>query len=117
MSKSGILEEPSGVEISHFVIFFSSLFALILSKEDWVAEISNPEDARGSWTHRFSRALNDWELDYVERFLLKIQTTRIHRDVGDKVIWTASRCGNFSIKSLYSILQPEDPILFPSSSI
>ena len=34
-----------------------------------------------------------------------------------RVIWTASRCGTFSVKSLYSILEPEDSPLFPSGSI
>ena len=33
------------------------------------------------------------------------------------MIWTASRCGTFSIKSLYSILEPEDSPLFPCGSI
>ena len=53
----------------------------------------------------------------MECFLLKIQATRVHKDMGDKVIWIASRCGNFSFKILYSILEPEDPFLFLSSRI
>ncbi|RVW17173.1 G patch domain-containing protein TGH-like [Vitis vinifera] len=63
------------------------------------------------------RAFIDWELDSVECFLHKIQAIRVHRDVDDRVIWIASRCGNFSVKSLYSILEPKDSPLFPNSSI
>ena len=32
------------------------------------------------------------------------------------MIWTTSRCGTFTVKSLYSILEPEDSLLFPSGS-
>ena len=65
----------------------------------------------------FSRAFNDWELELVERFLQKIKAFRVHRDVEDKVIWTISRYGTFSVKSLYSILDTRNPLLFPSGSI
>ena len=53
----------------------------------------------------------------MEQFLLKIQTTRVQRDVDDRVISIASRCGKFSVKSLYSILEPEESLLFSSSNI
>ena len=53
----------------------------------------------------------------MERFLHKIQTFRVQREEADRVIWTASKCGAFSVKSLYSILEPEDSPLFPSGSI
>ncbi|RVW44349.1 LINE-1 reverse transcriptase-like [Vitis vinifera] len=48
---------------------------------------------------------------------LMIQAFKVHKEVEDRVIWTASRCGTFLVKSLYSILEPEDSPLFPSSSI
>ena len=53
----------------------------------------------------------------MEHFLQKIQATRVHRVLEDRVIWTASRCGTFSVKSLYSILDTRNPLLFPSGSI
>ena len=53
----------------------------------------------------------------MEHFLQKIQAFRVQREVEDRVIWTASRCGTFTVKSLYSILEPEDSPLFPSGSI
>ena len=82
-----------------------------------MADVWNPEGEGGGWTPWFSRAFNDWGLETGERFLLKIQATRVHRDVDDMVIWTTLRCGNFSVKSLYSVLELGDPLLFPSSSI
>ncbi|RVW34312.1 hypothetical protein CK203_097811, partial [Vitis vinifera] len=77
----------------------------------------NPEEERGGWTPRFSKPFNDWEMESVKRFLMKLHAKRVHSDVEDKVIWTASRKGNFSIKSLYSALEPGDPLLFPSNII
>ncbi|RVW70118.1 hypothetical protein CK203_062179 [Vitis vinifera] len=35
----------------------------------------------------------------------------------DKVVWTTSKSGAFSVKSLYSILEPRGSSLFPSDSI
>ena len=65
----------------------------------------------------FSRAFNDWEVELVEHFLQKIQAFRVQREEEDRVIWTASRCDTFTVKSLYSILEPENSPLFPSGSI
>ncbi|RVW49042.1 hypothetical protein CK203_080976 [Vitis vinifera] len=58
------------------------------------------------WTPLFSRTLNDWEIEMVEWFMLKIQAFRVQREDEDKVVWTTSRSGDFSVKSLYSILEP-----------
>ena len=82
-----------------------------------MADVWNLEGDGGGWTPLFSRAFNDWELELVERFLQKIKAFRVHRDVEDKVIWTISRYRTFSVKSLYSILEPEDSPLFPRGSI
>ncbi|RVW21518.1 Small GTPase LIP1 [Vitis vinifera] len=39
------------------------------------------------------------------------------REDEDKVVWTKSRSGVFSVKSLYSILEPEGSTLFPYDNI
>ena len=78
---------------------FSSLFSIYLSKEAWVLDVWNPDSDGGSWTSFFSRAFNDWEVELLERFLQKIQAFKVQRKVEDRVIWTASRCGTFTIKS------------------
>ncbi|RVX11326.1 LINE-1 retrotransposable element ORF2 protein [Vitis vinifera] len=65
------------------------------------------------WTPLFSRALNDWELEMMEQFMLKIQAFRVQRENEDKMVWTASRSGVFSVKSLYSTLEPGGSALLP----
>ena len=49
--------------------------------------------------------------------MTNLQAKRVHRDVEDKVIWTASRSENFLVKSLYLVLELDNPLLFPSSII
>ena len=53
----------------------------------------------------------------VERFMLKIQVFRVQREDKDKVMWTASKSGVFSVKSLYSMLESGGSLLFPCDSI
>ena len=96
---------------------FPSLFAISLAKDVWVSDVWNPDGVGDGWTPLFSRALNDWEIEMVEWFMLKIQAFRVQREDEDKVVWAASRSGVFSVKSLYSILEPGGSALFPYGSI
>ena len=79
-----------------------------------MAKIWNSKDKKGRWVPHFSKSFNDWEVESVERFLMKLQGNRVYRDDDDKVVWTGSRSGSFSIKSLYHALDPNDPLVFPS---
>ncbi|KAL6333095.1 hypothetical protein AAG906_028278 [Vitis piasezkii] len=45
-------------------VSFPSLLALATSKEAWMADLWSRSNGRGMWTPRFSRHLNDWEIDY-----------------------------------------------------
>ncbi|RVW90343.1 Heterogeneous nuclear ribonucleoprotein Q [Vitis vinifera] len=96
---------------------FPSLFSISLAKNTWVLDVWNPDGVRDGWTPLFSRAFNDWEIEMVERFMLKIQAFRVQREDEDKVVWTASKSGAFSVKSLYSILEPGGSSLFPCGNI
>ena len=92
---------------------FPSLFAISRAKDAWVSEVWNPDGVGDGWTPLFSRALNDWEIEMMEQFMLKIQAFRVQRENEDKMVWTASRSGVFSVKSLYSTLEPGGSALFP----
>ena len=96
---------------------FPSLFSISLSKDAWVSDVWNPEGDGIGWTSLFSRAFNDWKIELVERFMLKIQAFRVQREEEDRVFWTTSKCGAFSVKSLYAMLELGDFPLFPSGSI
>ncbi|RVW49348.1 SAC3 family protein A [Vitis vinifera] len=96
---------------------FPSLFAISQAKDAWVSDVWNPDGVGDGWTLLFLRAFNDWEIKMVERFMLKIQAFRVQREDEDKVVWTTSRSGVFSVKLLYSILEPRGSSLFPYGSI
>ncbi|RVX11631.1 hypothetical protein CK203_015892 [Vitis vinifera] len=90
--ESEILERTSGVEMSLFVSH-SLLYCHLLGKDVW-----SPRRCWDGWTPLFSRAFNDWEIEMVERFMLKIQAFRVQREDEEKVVWTTSKSGAFLVK-------------------
>ena len=97
----------------NFLISLLSIF----KKDAWVSDVWNPDGVGDGWTPLFSSAFNDWEIETVERFMLKIQAFRVQREAEDKVVWTTSKSGAFSVKLLYSILEPRGSSLFLCGSI
>ncbi|RVW55855.1 Transmembrane emp24 domain-containing protein p24beta3 [Vitis vinifera] len=88
-----------------------------MSKNAWVSDVWNPVGDGIGWTPLFARAFNDWEIILLERLLQKIQAVRVQREEEDRVIWTASKDGVFSVRSLYSMMEPGGLSLFPSERI
>ncbi|RVW97150.1 hypothetical protein CK203_030078 [Vitis vinifera] len=98
---------------------FPSIYALSIEKEAWVADVWDPlvQGGRGGWNPCFSRALNDWEVEEAELFLGCLHGKRVIGDEDDKVVWTETKSGIFSAKSLYLALEAGCPSSFPSSCI
>ncbi|KAJ9673648.1 hypothetical protein PVL29_023293 [Vitis rotundifolia] len=85
---------------------FPSLFALTTSKEAWVNEVLIAAGEMGeSWTPRFNRPFNDWELEEVERLFCHLDGKKVSVDEENRVRWMDSNDGVFSVKSLYRALQ------------
>ncbi|RVW44970.1 putative ribonuclease H protein [Vitis vinifera] len=92
--------------------------AITTSKEAWVNEIWTAEgERRGSWTPRFNRPFNDWEMEEVGRLLCCLDGKKVRVDEEDRVRWMDSKDGVFSVKSLYRALQPVPLASFPSKII
>ena len=53
----------------------------------------------------------------MDRFLLSLNGKSVQGDEENKVLWTKTKCGKFSIKSLYKALEPCSTISFPSNII
>ena len=49
-------------------VSFPSLFAIVVSKDAWVADLWNSTVDGGEWIPRFSRSFNDWEVENVGLF-------------------------------------------------
>ena len=56
---------------------FPSLYALVTSKEAWVVEVWDATGEDGGSNPHFSRRLNDWEMEMVERFIFLLQGKRV----------------------------------------
>ena len=69
------------------------------------------------WAPCFSRWLNDWEVEIVECFLLRLQGWRVCRDEEDKLLWTGPKNEKFSIETLYNALEPGNHAAFPTKVI
>ena len=67
----------------------------------------------GSWNHCFTRPFNVWELVEVENLLGRLCGERVLLDEEDEVRWLKSKDDNFSVKSLYKVLEPDSSVCFP----
>lgn len=45
---------------------------MVNSKKAWVADLWFQSSERGAWTPRFSKRLNDWEIEIVELMQAKV---------------------------------------------
>ncbi|RVW93977.1 Retrovirus-related Pol polyprotein from transposon RE1 [Vitis vinifera] len=98
---------------------FPSLFALTNDKEESVANVwdSLAEGGWGGWNPCFVRAFNDWEVEEASSFMERLHHSRVIEDVEDKVSWTETKSGKFSVKSLYLAIEAGGSARFPSSLI
>ncbi|KAL6320158.1 hypothetical protein AAG906_004667 [Vitis piasezkii] len=96
-----------GVGCPHAIRFLPSMPYRLKRKLGW----------RMGWNPCFSRALNDWEMEEAELFLGCLHGKRVIGDEDDKVVWTETKSGIFSAKSLYLALEADCPSSFPSSCI
>lgn len=78
-----------------------------------VADLWEQREGGGDWNFRFARNLNDWELDTMERFLLKLQGQLVNREEEEaRVVWKGDSKGRFSVGIPYSQLEPDYVIPF-----
>ena len=84
---------------------FHSLLAIVASKKASVQNVWN-------LSNDLSGLLNDWEVEIMERFLMRLQGRRVCGEEEDKVIWKRLKNGRFSIKVLYSALEPRSTTFF-----
>ena len=92
--------------------FFSFLICTDCFKDAWVKDVWRCNEGGGSWSPLFSRLFNNWELDEVCSFFVALNGKQIQQGVDDRVIWRETKCGKFSIKSLYKSLVSGPPATF-----
>ena len=77
------------------------LFNLALNKEAKVADMWDSEGGAGGWSPTFIRALNDWEIEEMARFLQTLHD-QIFRPTGeDMLLLKEVKVKSFSVKDMY----------------
>ena len=71
----------------------------------------------GGWYPTFVRALNDWEMEEVERFLLIIFRRKICTSQEDKLFLKNAKFEGFIVKVMYRVLDCSPFMPFPHCSI
>ena len=92
---------------------YPSLFTIAYAKNGWVGEVWCAEMGGGCWNPTFFGPFIDWEMDDLESLLCRIGGRRVIEGVEDRVRWTWSKNGLFSVKSLYKDLVQRMPSSFP----
>ena len=72
-------------------VSFPSLFTLADPKEAWVKDVWNGSIGVGSWSPRFTRSFNDWEMDEVEDLLLCLCGQKVILEEEDRVWWMKTK--------------------------
>lgn len=73
-----------------------------MTKDAWVVDVLDQQGEDGRWNPFFSRNLNDWEMERVVDFLLRLRGKVVGRDEEDVVEWMDAKKGKFSNKFFYN---------------
>ena len=80
---------------------FPILFNLASNKEGKVADIWDSGEGAGCWSPTFLRALNDWELEEMTRFLHILHDQKFRPTGEDKLMLKNVKAKGFSVKTMY----------------
>ena len=81
---------------------FPTLFNLAIHKDARVAEVWDSSREEGGWSLIFSRPLNDWEVEEVERFLQALHGRKYRPLQEDKLVLKTSKADSFFVKFIFS---------------
>ena len=89
------------------------MFVTAALKDAWVSELWCGLEYGEGWNPLFTRPLNDWEVEEVERLISLIGKVTVVDVMEDGLIWKENRDVFFSVKSMYKALRPRCPKSFP----
>ena len=92
---------------------FPTLFNLATNKEAKVADIWEIREGEGFWSPTFLRALNDWEIEEMTRFLHILHDQKFRPTGVDKLSLQNVKDRGFSVKSMYKGVDVSPPFVFP----
>lgn len=92
---------------------FPLLYSFARQKDVWVADIMEVGSGVVVYNVHFERTVNDWEMDVCSMFYGLLYSKVWRRRGVDKLIWTGSKNGIFSVKSIYPLFRGGSNMDFP----
>ena len=92
---------------------FPTLFNLATNKEAKVADIWDIREGDGCWSPTFLRALNDWEIEEMTRFLHTLHDQKLRPMGVDKLSLQNVKDRGFSVKRMYKGVDVSPAFVFP----
>ena len=92
---------------------FPTLFNLATNKEAKVADIWDIREGDGCWSPTFLRALNDWEIEEMTRFLQTLHDQKLCPTGVDKLSLQNVKDRGFSVKRMYKGVDVSPAFVFP----
>ncbi|OVA05639.1 Reverse transcriptase zinc-binding domain [Macleaya cordata] len=96
---------------------FPVIFRLSRKQDAWVSEVMKVDGTYVSWDLDICRDLYDWELEEVGNLMELLNAWRRGQRERDCKVWVPDPKGQFSVKSLYSVLLDDRSMDFPCSKI
>ena len=84
---------------------FPSLYEVAGSKGARVADLWEISGSKDGWNFRFERHFNDWEMEVVQNFLSIMNSKSCRPRLSDKLWWTETKSGSYSVKSCFDLLE------------
>ena len=92
-----------------------SLYASLLSKGAWVADVWNVTIGEGQWNLCFSIHFNDSELGIVKSFFSRLQDKSVSKEIINRMIWEELKIGVFPCQIPLLCLRAEEVNSLPFS--
>lgn len=92
---------------------FLDLYGISWDKGATLADHLCWRDGSMLWDVIFMWPIHDWEMDALTTFLDLIYSTKIRRNVVDKIFWQQTKSGLFELKPFYRNLYTGEGVFFP----
>lgn len=85
-------------------IAFCNLYNLPDRKGAIVADLWDYTTVEGTWKPVFCRSLNDWELDEIQNFFIRLSTSRVNQQKRDRLVWEGGKDRGLHYKANLNLL-------------
>ena len=100
--------EDCWCEEGAFCEIFPTLYRLVETLGESVADVSDNTRGLGAWDLNFVRPLNDWEVDDARRFLCLLTSKRLKHEEKDSLLWKGDKKGVYTVRANAALLEGDN---------